>query len=350
MGLFSFLRGSVEAAVTLARGPDPADATDPTAASDAALKRLARMNNGEAIAVSLAGGGAWGFGHIGLVEHLNDKNMPTDFVAGVSSGSIVAALQAWKTTPQGTGATGMDELRARHREALPVALTCILTMSLLERWITAVTGGTTDTQTESACLSFHTRVLSGDASTTAGTTLGEGVAAASSMPPLFAPKNYHGDPVIDGGFSYNLPTLTQMWAACGTMPYFIASNPIPKHLGGPAQTLGTSWVTRWGLARRLRDVGYGVFHLLRTTSDLQATHAELTFTPDLHCWSPVDFDQMLSIADRGYAEAQSRLSGPNDPTWAYQWWILGNNSASAPYLSPSSVPPPTLPLVTAPCP
>ncbi|MCP4867719.1 MAG: hypothetical protein GY898_03260 [Proteobacteria bacterium] len=350
MGLISFLIGSAEAAVTLVKGPDPNDATDATTASNAALKRLARMNNGESIAVSLAGGGAWGFGHIGLIEHLADQGIPTDFVSGVSSGSIVAALHAWKTTAQGTGATGMQELRKRHRQALPVTMTCVVTMSGLERWITSVTGGTTDTQTESACLSFHTRVFTGEPATTGGTTLGEGTAAASSMPPLFAPKDYQGDPVIDGGFSYNLPTLTQMRAASGTMPYFIASNPIPKQLGGPAKTLGQSFLTKRGILRRIRDVSYGVFHLLRTSSDLQASHAELLFAPDLHCWTPIDFSKMVELADRGYVEAKSRLSGPNDPQWSYQWWIIGNNSASAQYLTPSSVPPPTVPLVTTPCP
>jgi len=350
MGLFSFLRGSVEAAVTIVRGPDPTEATDPAAASYAALARLSRMNNGEAVAVSLAGGGAWGFGHIGLLEHLVSQNVPTDFVAGVSSGSIVAALHAWKTTDQGTGATGLEELRARHREALPVALCCMASMRFLERWITAVTGGTLDLQTESECLTFHTRVLTGAAESTSGEELGVGVAAASSMPPLFAPKNLRGDPVIDGGFSYNLPPLSLMWAASGRMPFFVASNPIPKEVSGVAGTLGTSRLTRAGLLRRVRDVGYGVFHLLRTSSALAAEGAELTFEPDLRCWNPVNFDEMVAIADRGYMEAKARLSGPKDPSWSYATWVVANSSASATYLYVPTNPPPAIAVTTPPCP
>ncbi len=346
MGLISFLVGAAGAAWTMLQGPDPADATDPTMASLAALDRAVRMANGEAVAVSLAGGGAWGLGHIGLLEHLDDKGLPCDFVAGVSSGSIVAAFHVWRTT----AAAGLDELRKRNNQALPVAMTCVLSMRPLRRWVTSVTGGTLDTESEAGFLAFHTKVLDGEAARTTGHPLGEGVVASSSMPPLFAPWNYQNQPVIDGVFSHNLPPEEEIWAAGAG--FFVTSNVIPQ---GPSGGSLTSFVfppnlPPWGIRRRIRDVMYGAFHLLRNTSDFATMGTDLKFDADLHCWSPFDFDALVAIADRGKAQATSELSGAADPAWAYHAWMNANGTPTGVLLGPPGPPPPTIPSPSTPCP
>ena len=55
------------------------------------LKRLARFIAGSAVSVVLAGGGARGFAHIGVLRALKEAGVPFDYVAGTSMGGIVAA-------------------------------------------------------------------------------------------------------------------------------------------------------------------------------------------------------------------------------------------------------------------
>ncbi len=55
------------------------------------VKRLARFIAGRAVNLVLAGGGARGLAHIGVLKALKEANVPFDYVAGASIGAIVAA-------------------------------------------------------------------------------------------------------------------------------------------------------------------------------------------------------------------------------------------------------------------
>lgn len=58
------------------------------------IAKLARFYAGKAIGLVLAGGGAKGFAHIGVLRALREANIPLDSVGGTSIGSVVAALIA----------------------------------------------------------------------------------------------------------------------------------------------------------------------------------------------------------------------------------------------------------------
>jgi len=55
------------------------------------MGRLARILSGTAIGLVLAGGGAKGFAHIGVLKALEEADIPIDFVGGTSIGALVAA-------------------------------------------------------------------------------------------------------------------------------------------------------------------------------------------------------------------------------------------------------------------
>lgn len=69
------------------------------------VKRLARFVAGTAVNVVLAGGGARGFAHIGVLKALSEAGVPFDYVAGTSMGGIIAAGVAMEW--------GIEELTAR---------------------------------------------------------------------------------------------------------------------------------------------------------------------------------------------------------------------------------------------
>lgn len=73
------------------------------------IARLARHLMGEAVGVVFSGGGARGYGHIGVIKALREAGVPMDLVGGTSFGAIVAA---------GVAAEWDDaELRARFHDA-----------------------------------------------------------------------------------------------------------------------------------------------------------------------------------------------------------------------------------------
>ncbi len=73
------------------------------------IRRLARFVAGSRVNIVLAGGGARGFAHIGVLKALHEAGVPFDCVAGTSMGGIIAAGIAMEWS--------LDELTERVREA-----------------------------------------------------------------------------------------------------------------------------------------------------------------------------------------------------------------------------------------
>ena len=73
------------------------------------VRRLARFVSGRAVGLVLAGGGARGFAHIGVIKALTEAQVPIDQLGGTSMGAIIAAGLAaeWE----------IDELARRMRVA-----------------------------------------------------------------------------------------------------------------------------------------------------------------------------------------------------------------------------------------
>lgn len=55
------------------------------------IERMARVVTGQAVGLVLSGGAARAYAHIGAVQALHERQVPIDFVAGVSLGAVIAA-------------------------------------------------------------------------------------------------------------------------------------------------------------------------------------------------------------------------------------------------------------------
>jgi len=73
------------------------------------FQRMARVLTGQSVGLVLSGGGARAYAHVGAIKALRERNVPIDFVGGVSMGAIVGAGLA-----MGWGEAEMD---ARLHEA-----------------------------------------------------------------------------------------------------------------------------------------------------------------------------------------------------------------------------------------
>lgn len=80
-------------ALCAARGSD-------TAAVDSVPPAADPYPTGQSVGLVLSGGGAKGIAHIGVIQALEDNDIPIDYVAGTSMGAIVGGLYASGYTPK----------------------------------------------------------------------------------------------------------------------------------------------------------------------------------------------------------------------------------------------------------
>ncbi len=64
------------------------------------LLMLTSVVNAQSVGLVLSGGGAKGITHIGIIQALEENDIPIDYVAGTSIGAIIGALYAMGYTPQ----------------------------------------------------------------------------------------------------------------------------------------------------------------------------------------------------------------------------------------------------------
>ena len=59
-----------------------------------------QLTRSQSVGLVLSGGGAKGIAHIGVIQALEDNNIPIDYITGTSMGAIVGGLYASGYTPQ----------------------------------------------------------------------------------------------------------------------------------------------------------------------------------------------------------------------------------------------------------
>lgn len=173
---------------------------------DVGYFRLARFLSGNAVGLVLAGGGARGFAHIGVIRALREAGIPVDVVGGTSIGSIVA----------GGVALGWDNRKMLHayRQAFvaerPMSDYTFPVMGLLQ-------GGRMEEglrrhfgEVEIPDLWLRYFAVSSNLSTNREHVhrtgpLWKAQRASASLPGIFPPAVENGELLIDGGILDNLP-------------------------------------------------------------------------------------------------------------------------------------------------
>ena len=175
--------------------------------SESAFDRVARFMSGKANGVVLAGGGALGCAHIGVMQALLENGIPIDYYGGTSAGAAMAAALAQGLTAQET-LEQMQEMfiarKAMKKVTIPVH--SFLDPRVFDDQLRA-RFGTKDI----ADLPFNFFGVSTNLSTngiyvhTRG-PLWEAVRASGSLPTILPPLiTDAGDILVDGGVLDNIP-------------------------------------------------------------------------------------------------------------------------------------------------
>ena len=183
------------------------------------VRRLARFIAGRAVGLVLAGGGARGFAHIGIIKALKEAGVAFDQVGGTSMGAIIAAglAQEWD----------VQELSDRMREVFvtnnPLNDFTLPLIALVrgKKASTMLQKHFGDVRIEELPKPFF--CVSSDLTTgrihehRAG-VLWRALRASVALPGILPPVTFHGHLLVDGGVMNNLPVDVMREHAMGAGP------------------------------------------------------------------------------------------------------------------------------------
>jgi NTE family protein len=281
--------------------------------SEAAFDRIARFMAGKANGVVLAGGGALGCAHIGVMQALLENGVPIDYYGGTSAGAAMAGVLA-----QGlTAAETLDQMHEMFIANKAMKKVTIPVHSFLDPRVfdaqLKLRYGTKDI----ADLPFNFFGVSTNLSTngihvhTRG-PLWEAVRASGSLPTILPPLiTEAGDILVDGGVLDNIPVAIMRELKAG--PNVVVA-------------LRTDAGARWEIEARYSDVR-SPGQIARDI--LLRRKPERAFPSLIEIMSRSMVVGSESTVEKSLAQADALLIPPIPPDMQILDWHLGKKVAEA---------------------
>jgi NTE family protein len=170
------------------------------------IRRLARFISGRAVGLVLAGGGARGFAHIGILKALQEAGVPFDHLGGTSMGAIIAAGVAAEWSLEEL----TERVRAAFVDANPLSDYTLPLIALVRgrKVSTLLRENFGDVRIEELPKPFF--CVSSDLTTGRihdhrSGVLWRALRASVALPGILPPVTHHGHLLVDGGVMNNLP-------------------------------------------------------------------------------------------------------------------------------------------------
>ena len=170
------------------------------------VARLARFIAGRAVGLVLAGGGARGFAHIGIIRALMEAQIPFDRLGGTSMGAIIAAglAQEW----------GVEELTERMRAVFvndnplsdfTLPLIALLKGKKVSTKLREHFGSLCIEEMPRSFFAVSSDLTMGRIHVHREGRLWRALRASVALPGIMPPVTYKGHLLVDGGVMNNLP-------------------------------------------------------------------------------------------------------------------------------------------------
>jgi NTE family protein len=158
------------------------------------------------IGVALGGGFARGLAHIGVLKVLEEENIPVDFIAGTSVGSVIGAAYA-----SGISAKELEEIAALVRfkdfSRWTFSRFGIFNNDKMAVFLRKVLRCRTFEELQIPLAVAATDVVTGDAAVFTSGELIDPVRASCAYPGMFLPVNVNGRLLVDGLLVHSVPTI-----------------------------------------------------------------------------------------------------------------------------------------------
>ncbi len=156
------------------------------------------------IGLALGSGGARGFAHLGVIKVLKENNIPIDFIAGSSMGSLVASFFA--------AGHDMDRLyrlaiafKRKYYLDFTVPKMGFITGNRVKELVKVFTHGKNIEDLELPIAIIATDIVKGEKVVFREGPISDAVRASISIPGIFVPHQLNGKLLVDGGVIDRVP-------------------------------------------------------------------------------------------------------------------------------------------------
>jgi NTE family protein len=274
------------------------------------IKRLARFISGRAVGLVLAGGGARGFAHIGVMKALKEAQVPFDHLGGTSMGAIIAAGAAMEWD--------LDELSDRMRAAFvtsnPLSDYTLPLIAIVRgrRVSTLLRENFGDVRIEELPRPFFcvsSDLTSGRIHVHRQGPLWRALRASVALPGILPPVTHHGHLLVDGGVMNNLPVDVMAQQAHGPIIASDVTGELDLHATDDRYGERSIW---WLIAERMRGTPSIISILMRSGTvgseaqrRLVREQADYLFEPPLADLGLRDWKAFDRAVAEGYAHAKT---------------------------------------------
>jgi NTE family protein len=276
------------------------------------IARLARFISGRAVGLVLAGGGARGFAHIGIMKALQEAGVPFDHLGGTSMGAIIAAGVAAEWDLQELS----DRVRAAFVDANPLSDYTFPLIALVrgKRVSTLLQEAFGDVRIEELAKPFF--CVSSDLTTGRihehrSGLLWRALRASVALPGILPPVTHHGHLLVDGGVMNNLPVDVMRQRESGPIIASDVTGEIDLQVKDDKYGERPLW---WLIAQRMRGTPSIVSILMRSGtvgSEAQRRvvreQADYLFEPTLPDIGLRDWKLFDRAVAEGYAHAAAMI-------------------------------------------
>lgn len=246
------------------------------------------------IGLALGGGGARGLAHVGVLEVLEEEQIPIHYVAGTSVGAIVGALYAAGISTKEMKKI-ISKISWRQLVNLVFPKSGILKTDGIANLINQVMGEKSFDQLEKPFAVVATDVSTGQEVIIRNGTLAPAIRASATLPGIFEPICIDGKYLLDGGLVNNVPASVAR--AMG------ADFVIAVDLGGIGEQI----------PRNLLQLVFHAFAIMAARNEANATEwADIVIKPKLGKYNLADLQFGQEIMKLGEEAALQAIPELND--------------------------------------
>jgi len=276
------------------------------------IRRLARFVAGRAPGLVLAGGGARGYGHIGVIKALIEAGVPFDRLGGTSMGAVIAAGLAAEWS--------YDELIARMRDAFvernplsdfTLPLIALLRGKKVSQRLREHFGEIRIEELPKPFFCVSSDLTTGRIVVHRSGLLWRALRASVALPGILPPVTHEGHLLVDGGVMNNLPVDVMAAEARGPIIASDVTGEVDFYVKDSRYGERPVW---WLLWQRMRGSPSIVSILMRSGtvgSEAQRRvvreQADLLFEPPMPEIGLRDWHALGQAIAEGYAHARMRI-------------------------------------------
>jgi len=260
-------------------------------AQTGARPRSGAQAAGRVVGLALGGGSARGFAHIGVLQALDEAQIPIQVVAGTSAGSLVGAFYAAGFTPW-----KMQEVALKVRDIDVADLSSgnkrgMIGGAALRRLVNGFLDNRPIERLPKRFAAVATDLATGEKVAIRRGDTGAAVVASCSIPGVFVPALFEGRELVDGGLTSPVPVSVAREMGADTV--------IAVDVGGPPSNK-----TRTGLY----EIILQSFEIMgRSLARLEGQTANMLIHPQTAAFDSSDFGVRRELIEAGYLAGRAAM-------------------------------------------